>query len=513
MAMSRSRSAIQTWVATLAYVAATMITGFVVTPYILGQIGEVRYGVVRTLIEGSGYLTLVAQGGTVAMIPLIAAAIGSGDRAGLHRILAVGFRMYFFTSLTFILLGLALLPVLGRVFHVAAEGRPELRIAWLLCLAGLPLVALSPMKVLIDVANKGFVSNILATMQGLLAAALSVVLVWAGIGVVGLMLALLISSAAFSLSTTIVALRMNPGLIGETVAARPTSSDWKNMVSLAGPTLVAMLGERIGVLSDSIVLTIVIGGAAVTKLVLTQRLASLGQMILNGISGAVWPSLAEMHNRGERHAFNVRLVEVTRLITVLGVSGLAPVIAYNPHFVAMWVGSSNDGGRLVVLAASALAISQGLIYTYSAILVSTGYVGWLAKAAILSSLLNLGVSVVLSYYLGVIGPILGSLVAAASVQLWYVPMRLREAFGTSLRKLFFAALVPILWGIPFTLGLIALADAHTPTNWFALLGEMAVSAILALVFAFTVILGPGDRDLWRARLITPLMKVISRSRA
>ena len=109
-----------------------------------------------------------------------------------------------------------------------------------------------------------------------------------------------------------------------------------------------MLGERIGTLSDSIVLSTVLGTAAATQLFLTQRLASLGQMLLNGISGAIWPSLAEMHARGERHGFNVRLAEITRLAAVLGVAGLAPVLAFNPHFVARWVGPSHDGGRLIV---------------------------------------------------------------------------------------------------------------------------------------------------------------------
>ena len=494
------------WVASLVFIAATMVTGFVITPWILHNLGASRFGLGRTLTESFGYMTLVAQGVTLAMVPPLGSAIGRGDRASLHRTLAAGFRVYLVAAIVFLLVGLALTPVLGRMLHVDAAARPELRAAWLICLACIPLTVLAPMKVLLDLAHKGYVSNLLMAVQGILAAALSVAFVWAGLGVVGLMLAMLITTLGYNVAVTRVALRLNPGLIAETRAAKPTRQDWRALTALAGPTLLAMLGEKVGSLSDSIVLSIIRGTAAASTLFLTQRLANLGQLLLNGISSAIWPSLAEMHARGEHDGFNIRLVEITRLVAVMGVAGLAPVIAYNPHFIARWVGPANDGGRLVVLVASAIAILGGILQITAAALVTTGHVGRLAKAAAVSAVLNLIMSVFLTYRLGVIGPILGTLLTYLAIPIWYGPMQLRRVFGTSLRQLFRAAAVPIACGVPFTLGLIALADSHTPPNWFALLGEMAVAAIAFLIFAIAVILGPGDRELWRARLLAPLMR-------
>ena len=501
----------KTWGSSLVFLAATMLTGFVITPWILRLLGADQFGLARTLTESFGYMTLVAQGITVAMVPLLASAIGRGDRDSLHRTLAAAFRVYFLAAIAFVLVGLALMPVLGRMLRVIPAFRPEMRVAWLICLVGVPLTALAPMKVLVDVAHKGYVSNMLLGVQAILAAGLSVVLVWAGLGIVGLMLAMLISSLTYNVALTMVALRLNPGLLAATSAARPSRADWTALLALSGPTMLTMLADRIGVLSDSIVLTSVLGAAFATRLFLTQRLVSLGQLMLFGISGSIWPSLAEMHARGEREGFNIRLIEVTRLVAVMGVAGLAPVLAYNPHFIARWVGPANDGGRLVVLVAAAIAILQGILQIYASALVSTGHVGRLAKMAAISAVMNLILSVLLTYWLGLIGPILGTLLACAGVQLWYLPLQLRQVFGTPLRKLFRAALVPIVFGISYALGLIALADSHTPPNWFALLGEMGAASLAFLVFAYLVILGPGDRHLWNARLFTPLRKRWSRS--
>ena len=191
--MSRSRAAMGTWLTSLIFVAATMLTGFVITPWVLGRLGDGPVRHRRTLTETVAYMTIVTQGITVAMVPLLAGSIGRGDRGSLHRTLSAGFRVYFLSAAAFFLFGLALTPFLGQLFKVdvgpalvpflgqildALPGpRAELRMAWLVCLAGVPLAALAPMKILIEVANKGYIANLLIGPQSLLTAALSVLLV------------------------------------------------------------------------------------------------------------------------------------------------------------------------------------------------------------------------------------------------------------------------------------------------------------------------------------------------
>ena len=234
-----------------------------------------------------------------------------------------------------------------------------------------------------------------------------------------------------------------------------------------------MLSERIGILSDSIVLTIVLNAAAATKLAMTQRLASLGQLMLNGVSGAIWPSLAEMHSRGEHKAFNVRLIELTRLVVVMGIAGLAPVIAYNPLFIARWVGPALDGGRLVVVVAAAIAILQGLLqasYSHSR---EHGLRGQARALRVdfrdlepeLERVLHAPARADRSHPGDAVGRCRGAdvvLAAPTSPSLRHADSGARSRRGgpDRLRRSLHAGLDR------------ALADSHVPPNWFALLGEM-----------------------------------------
>ena len=231
--MSRSRAAMQAWVSSLTFIVVTMITGFVITPWVLGRIGETRpgradpHGGVRDTSRWS------RRGSRSRWCSLLASARGRGDRDSMHRTLAVGFRIYFLAAFLFLIVGLSIVPVLGRLLHAPPAQQPELRdIAWLICLAGVSLTVLSPMKTLVEIAHKGYVSNTLMGTQFLVAAILTVGFVSAGLGVIGLILATILASLFYNVSVTAVALKLNPGLISATREARPRRADWKAVAAL-----------------------------------------------------------------------------------------------------------------------------------------------------------------------------------------------------------------------------------------------------------------------------------------
>ena len=87
--VNRGHAAMRTWVASLVWTVSTMILGFIVTPIILSALGDVRFGLSRTLTEVFAYLVLVGQGITLALVPRLARAAGQGDRGLLNRCLSV----------------------------------------------------------------------------------------------------------------------------------------------------------------------------------------------------------------------------------------------------------------------------------------------------------------------------------------------------------------------------------------------------------------------------------------
>jgi hypothetical protein len=188
---------------------------------------------------------------------------------------------------------------------------------------------------------------------------------------------------------------------------------------------------------------------------------------------------------------------------------MGPVVAYNHHFLARWIGAQHDGGRAIVAFALANAVGLSLYALYNSALGITGHLRRLMLSALISALLNLALSVAFSMWLGPIGPLVGTFLAALLVESWFVPLQLRCAFGTSRRELLRAALVPLAWGVPFTALLCVIADSHTPAGWVGLLGEMGLAANAFLGLGVAVMLSPEERSLWNIRILQPLLRKLA----
>src|SRR5262249_16001655 len=131
--------------------------------------------------------------------------------------------------------------------------------------------------------------------------------------------------------------------------------------------------------------------------------------------------------------------------------------------------------------------------------VGTGQVARLVPPAILSTIVNLGVSIALTLRCGIIGPLLGTLTASLCINGWYLPWLLKRHFGISLRALASAVTAPLAFGLPFWVCIWWLAQAYPPRSWLELAMQMAVSGLLFLTLAWLVIFKAEERAVWIVR--------------
>jgi len=239
----------------------------------------------------------------------------------------------------------------------------------------------------------------------------------------------------------------------------------------------------------------------------TQRLAALAQAQTQSIGNATWAALADLYAKGERQKFNARLIELTQLIAVMGLAFMVAITAYNPYFIKFWVGQDRFGGELVSLLAASNGFILGLLSLWGWCFSGTGNVAKLVVPAIVASGLNLVVSLVSTRLFGMIGPLLGSFVAFVTVSLWWLPLLLRQVFGTSLRQLFFAVAKPLGVGIPYALVVYWFARSHTPWGWFGLTAEMGLTVLGYFAIAWCVVFSPTERSEWMSRLRVLLPKI------
>lgn len=480
----------------------TMLVGLKAAPWLVHWLGKKQYGGFRVLNDAQGYLTLLELGLGGALGPLLARAAGTGDERGLRETLAAGLRAYARVVLITLGVGLALTPLVPWfASDLSAEEAADLRMGWLVGLAACPTVLLLPMRTVLEARQRGYVVNLLLTGQAVAITGMSLALAWAGWGITGQATAQVFGLWGFSLLLAYGVLRGEPGLLRAAITT-PTSGETRAALSrLSWPTLLLNLSGRLGLLTDNLVVGGVRGTAAVTSLVNTSRLPMIGQGLLQGVGGASWAALAELDAQGDRETFNRRLIEMTRMVAVLGVTGLVPVVAFNRAFVSVWMGPEFPyGGDLVAIlaAVNAVLLAEQSLWAWS--FSATGKVREVIAPAVAAALVNVAASVALTYRIGLAGPLLGSTIGFAAVGLWALPWRLRVVFGTSIQGLARAMGVPCATGAIAGWGLYVLVRWYEPRGWVEVLAGMSLSGLAMLALSFLTLLTSEDRALWRGRI-------------
>jgi O-antigen/teichoic acid export membrane protein len=361
------------------------------------------------------------------------------------------------------------------------------------------VIPLTPFRSLTDACQEGYWVNAAAFVQSLVTTALALWLASCDWGISGQMSAVAIGNAIFL------------GLLGWRRYRRlprqqdETSSDadreiWRDLRRLNTPILVRRVCGRIGLLSDCLIVSAVLGSSLVVPLYVTQRLAVLVQSQLQGIGSASWAGLAALHARGQFGTFNRRLIELTNAVAILGIAVLTPVVAYNRHFIGRWVGDEHYGGDVLTFVAACNAFLLSLTTLWDWCFAGTGQVARLVPMSLIATAVNVIFSIVLTRWLGLIGPLLGTLMSLALCTIWCLPLLLRRTFHLPLRALFKAVAQPLAWGLPYGALLWWLAGQHDPWGWIGLAAEMAGAAFLFLAIAWVAVFTADERAAWILRL-------------
>lgn len=482
--------------------AATIAVAFITTPLLLRWLGTERFGAVRTTADWFGHIALVELGLAGAIAPLLAMAVGRGDRDAVRRTMAQGIRAYLRVAAAAVAAGLILTALITRLVPVGAALVPDLRIACVIAVGGLLLYPLAPFRTLADASQRGWLINIASLAQSLVTTAAAVVLAYRGAGITGQFAALFIGQALFFLVLTRDGLARNPGVL-RAAAREPHDAEVRGQIrQLNVPTLLFDLSGRAGLMTDNIVVTLVLGGPQfATPLFLTQRLIAIALKQLQAVGGASWAALGQLHALGRRDVFNARLVELTRLVSALAVIVLVPIAAYNHAFMALWVGEAQYGGDLVTVLGCINGLLLALVSLWGWCFSGTGMVATLVPMMLASAALNVVVSVVATMVTrSIAGPLIGTCAAITCTTLWYLPVQLQKHFGTPVAGLGRAVAGPLLWGAAPAAAILWVARRLAPAGWLSLGGQVAASGlILFAVWWFGELKSP-ERALYLERV-------------
>ncbi|MGG6265133.1 lipopolysaccharide biosynthesis protein [Leptolyngbya sp. AN03gr2] len=506
--MTRTKRSIANFLSLLVLQATTIAIGLFSTPLLLQWLGDERFGAFRAATDLLGYLWLFDLGIGGALCALLVPAIQRSEPRELGAVIAIGIRAYLKVLAVMTLGGIGLGLLVSRIVSVEGVIATELQIGFCVNLLCLLLIPLNVFQLLMDAEQRGYFKNIALLIQSVLTSGGLLWFAWLGFGIPGQFFAILLGNFCFSALITWKSLQRYPSLIP--LILRPPQehapSIQQRLWQLNTPGLIFHLAARIGLLSDNLFISFFLGPAAVVPFLITQRLAILAQTQLESVTVATWAALADLKAQGDDQTFNARLVDLTRLLMVMGLTIVIPILAYNIHFVALWVGVERFAGWAVTALMAWNITIRGVFHLWKWCFIGTGLANRLVKLSIVDTIVNVGVSLVATQRFGLVGPLLGTFVSGVGLYSWWMPRLLKQNFGTQPVQLYAVIARPLFVGIPYSAIAIWISTHHTPLGWIGLAIEMLITAGLYLVAAWYLVFSLHDRLIWRQRLLGFLPK-------
>jgi O-antigen/teichoic acid export membrane protein len=469
------------------------------TPLLIQFLGDERYGAFRAATNWASYIGLLELGIGGSLLALLAKAIGKENDSLVRLTLLTGIKAYLQILAVMLLVSLGLGWFISDLVQVKGVLADELKTGYWIGFTANFFLLFAPFRMLADAGQRSYLNHALLTIQLLLITCLSIVLARAGWGIPGQYLALLLGSVPYQLVMSWDGLRRYPDILTVKSDYESQQAIKQQLWQLNWPTFALNLSGQLGLFTDNIIISYILGPVIVVPFFVTQRLSVLAQSQVQGIGNATWAALADLYAKGELDKFNARLVELTRLVAVMGLTFMIAIAAYNPYFINLWVGENRFAGNGVNLLASCNGFLLGLLSLWGWCFSGTGNVAKLVQPAIIGVGINLIVSLVATRAFGMIGPLLGTFAGFVTVNSWWLPLLLRQVFGTSLKQLFLAVAKPLFVGIPYAGAVLWVAKSHTPWGWFGLAAEMGLSALIYLAIAWLVVFNQDERSLWVSR--------------
>ncbi len=498
--MHRTQKASWGFLSGLALAGITAVVGLAATPLLLRWLGQEAFGAFRAASDWTGNLLIFELGISGALMPMMAQAVGRGDRQRVRAILRVSVRIYLGIALLMLAAGAVLALVSFRLIPASPSAASDLSGGCWVALLALLVIPLSPFRALAEADQRSYLINCLLVVQALLIAGMGLALAWLGWGITGQCLALSIGSLPLLLLLARDGWRRYRAPRNSETDPVLEADIRRDIWKLNWPSLLRNISGRIGYYTDNLLIAYFLGPAAAASFFLTQRICALAQTQLQGIGSSAWAGLVELAVKGKMELFHRRLIELTGLVVVLGIAVMVPLAAFNQGFIALWVGPDCFAGEWVTVLAAVNGVLLAISSLWGLVLSGAGHVRRVAPGTAASAAVNITASVVGTILVGPPGPLLGTLAALVLVNSWYFPMLLRRHLQVPIRPLLRAIAIPAVIGVAYGFIVWWLDHAHPPQGWIDLAVKMTSSALLYLALAWVAVFNAGQRAEWISRL-------------
>jgi O-antigen/teichoic acid export membrane protein len=459
----------------------TLLSFFLLTPFVLHRLGASQYGLWALVGSALAYGALLDFGILRAVIKYVAEFTTQGRSEDAKHLLASALSLYSMIGIAVILLSLVFAPLFPRVFNVPPDERSTA--AWLVVLLGIGLGIELPCMITTAVL-RGLQRYDIVSMLSVIATILYV----AGVVIALSLGGGLLDMAAISIG---VALVMQPPAIWFIkriapelhVGWRGAERSWMRKVASFGSWLFLLdLGTLVRTKTDVMVIGSIFPIKVVTPYALARKMGESGQIMTDQFMKVILPLASELHAGNDLLRLRSLYTVGTRLTLGIFLPVAFVLIALARQILTVWVGPEyGNYSSLVAILVFAYLIDV-LVWPAANVLQGIAQHRLLARVSFYGAILNIPLTIFLTYKFGVIGAAFAALASTAGVALGFVLPYSMRTIGISAKAIFREILVPAL------LPLIPMAIALHLMKQLTLSGSMISIMMTAGISGLTYVI-------------------------
>lgn len=480
----RSKNAILNFIASLLKNSTGMILGIFATPIILFYLGEEQFAIFRILLDWFGHLSLLEFGLYGAMLSFISKMM-TEKKEKLGAVLQMIFVKYSYVLMWQIGCLVVFSLFFGRLIPVSSQYQGSTWWAFVIMSVCSLFVYTQIFRGYLDAIQKGYIVSYILIAQNIMYLALAVCFVYMSYGVVGQVVAYALSLLFAALLYLYICRCVITQFFSKEMLVQ---EDLNIFIKQRKNNFFNELCGRISFLSDNIIITLILGPKSVTAFFLTQRLAQLLQQQLQNVSNSAWPALGELYYKNQRDVLSARIVQLTELTAAFAGISMGALIFMNKSFMYLWTGAETFSGNTTTY----LACLNGGLFAI------TSLWGWCIaainrsdKAApvfFVQALINVIGSFVLTYVLGVNGPLYGTLLGVGVIAIWWLGKIIAETFNIRYYLLMRLWIVPFIVPVVFAMAVHGFMNFPLANSWaLFFIWYMAFSGAFLVVVYFLLV--------------------------
>ena len=369
----------------------------ILTPLILRIGGQEVLGAFSIIMQVIGYGILLDLGFTVAVTRFLSQEYTNDSiTKNFVNILSIGRMFLFFVNtlfsllIVFIAVNIDLIITASEIVLYQSKQSLSMLAAWTFLKTPISLYS----HALISTQNLAM-ANIILMFGNFLRLSLSIILIYSGIGLIGLIAAVIISELLTFITQWVFFKKKFPNF--RFISKINDTKLFKDIFSFGTKYWGVNLAAIFLLGSDFIIVGIIYDASVASIYYSTKIPVFLIITFIYKISDNSSPAINELFSLGQYESLRSAYYKIIRYSLIMALPVAIGVVAFNEAIITVWLGAEQFAGNIMNIALASILVTQVLNHINAMITVASGNLNNWATVTIIIGF----ISVILSYFFGV----------------------------------------------------------------------------------------------------------------